>query len=146
MIVSRTDLAGMLAIWWCFWMVMEAMEVYIRWRRYWRLYGDRSRWIMWVVTILYIFVAPGQRIWMIIRPFLMHEPYRVQIDIIRRDGRNAKIAADIIKISDGEHLAVRLMEGDSSISAISYQVVKIYDETVLEASYAEDVHLGGDGG
>jgi hypothetical protein len=115
----------LLLIWWGFWMIVEAVSMYHRWP----MYNRKNRLLLWLMVP----VSPGFKIWEVFRPLFVLPHYRVQIEIFRYDGRNAKVASDVLRVSDGEEIATKLIEGDSTICSLYYQVITIHEEGVLDA-------------
>jgi hypothetical protein len=123
----------LLLIWWGFWMIVEGVSMYHRWPIYVRMYNRKSRFPLWLMVVLFLPVSPGFKIWEVFKPLFVLPHYRVQIEIFRYDGRNAKVASDVLKVSDGEEIATKLIEGDNTICSLYYQVVTIHEEGVLDA-------------
>jgi hypothetical protein len=115
----------LLLIWWGFWMIVEGVSMYHRWP----MYNRKNRLLLWLMVP----VSPGFKIWEVFRPLFVLPHYRVQIEIFRYDGRNAKVASDVLRVSDGEEIATKLIEGDSTICSLYYQVITIHEEGVLDA-------------
>jgi hypothetical protein len=117
-------------------MLIESVAVARRWKRYMKLFRLSSHykqpWMMYTMAVLYIAASPSMKLWEILGPLFSPQRLRVQIEIFRHDGRNAKVAAEIEKVSDGSAIAFDLAEGDPTISHIYYQVVRIHDEAVLD--------------
>jgi hypothetical protein len=130
-------------LWWVIWMAVEGFWVYFEWPRYVKMYNAtkrrrRSAERLPIVTILYVLLSPGVKIFQICKVLFLSQQYRVQMNIYRYNGNNREASSDIRDVSDGEEIAINLMESDRTIRNIYYQVVVIYDEGVLDAKMEEE--------
>lgn len=124
-------------IWWGFWMIVKIIMLCQNWSHYRQMYhistGLSREWYLWFATAVHVLVCPIFRIWKVFKPLFVVQQYKVQIEIFRYDGQNAKVQSEVPRVPDGIEIATKLIDGDRTISAIYYQVVTIHEAGVIEA-------------